>query len=50
MKGLKTESCVSLLKAKPEYFHEYAVLIAHLMGFAGGDLAKAGAYINSSAQ
>lgn len=50
MKSLKTESCVSLLKTKPEYFHEYAVLIANLMGFAGGDLAKAGAYINSSAQ
>ncbi|NQD95151.1 hypothetical protein HP532_21090 [Pseudomonas sp. CrR25] len=50
MKSLKTESCINLSKIKPEYFHEYAVLVAHLMGFAGGDLAKAGAYINSSAQ
>ncbi|WP_439888762.1 hypothetical protein ACSX1C_06615 [Pseudomonas sp. MBLB4123] len=48
MKSLKTKSCISLLKRNPNFFHEYALLIAHVMGFAGGDFAKAGAYINSS--
>jgi len=45
-KSLKTSSCVRLAKAKPDFFHEYTMMIAHLMGFAGGDYAKAGAYIS----
>lgn len=47
MKSLRTKSCAQMAKEKPEFFHEYTDLIAHLMGFAGGDFAKAGAYINS---
>lgn len=47
MKSLRTKSCVKMANNKPEFFHEYTFLVAHLMGFAGGDFAKAGAYIDS---
>ncbi|OHC31413.1 MAG: hypothetical protein A2Y50_09940 [Pseudomonadales bacterium RIFCSPLOWO2_12_59_9] len=50
MRDLRTKSCTDLSGIKPAYFHEYALLVAYVMGFAGGDLAKAGAYIEFSAQ
>jgi len=48
VENLRVGSCDSLAEIKPEFFHEYVLLISHLMGLAGGDFAKAGAYIQSS--
>lgn len=50
IRDLRIKSCDDLSEMKPAYFHEYALLVAYVMGFAGGDLAKAGAYIESSVQ
>ncbi|WP_222908971.1 hypothetical protein [Pseudomonas sp. DNDY-54] len=47
IKSLKTETCTRLAREKPKFFHEYTMLVAHIMVFAGGDYAKAGAYIDS---
>ena len=43
IKNLKTGSCTSLAKEKPEFFYEYTMLIARIMELAGGDFVKAGA-------
>ena len=47
VENLKTESCDALSRRKAGFFHEYVVLVSQLMGIAGGDFAKSGAYINS---
>ncbi|MCO7543257.1 hypothetical protein [Stutzerimonas nitrititolerans] len=49
IKNLKTGSCTSLAKEKPEFFYEYTMLIARIMELAGGDFVKAGAYISTLA-
>ncbi len=48
--SLRTKSCIDLSKKSPEYFHAYTLLIAQVMGLAGGDFAKVGDYIRSSIQ
>ena len=47
MRNLKDRSCTGLARERPEFFQQYTMLVAELMGFAGGDYAKAGAYIDS---
>lgn len=44
---LRNEACNQLAEEKSELFHQYVVLVSRVMGYAGGDMAKAGAYIQS---
>ena len=45
--NLRTDSCEFLAERKPMYFHEYVRLVSRVMSYAGGDLAKGSAYIDS---
>lgn len=44
---LRSRSCDLLAERKPLLFHEYVRLVSRVMSFAGGDLAKGSAYIDS---
>ncbi|WP_285642667.1 hypothetical protein [Pseudomonas sp. NBRC 100443] len=44
---LRTESCDSLAREKPELFHEYVIISARIMQMGDVELFKAGAFIES---
>jgi hypothetical protein len=50
MSNLRTDSCNKLAREQPEFFHAYVMLVAQLMGFAGGDYLKASVYMERMAR